>query len=88
VQKTVQDTKALNAEAVVQTHADLERDIRNGQKAIADKMQAIMNALNAGDKETAERLLQELEKDLKKQAVRPPALLSSCISYAAPGTVA
>lgn len=67
--KTVQDTKALNAEAVVQSHADLERDIRNGQKAIADKMQAIMNALNAGDKETAERLLQELEKDLKKQAI-------------------
>lgn len=28
-----------------------------------------MNALNAGDKETAERLLQELERDLKKQAI-------------------
>jgi len=67
--KTVQDVRALNMEAVQQTRPDLEADIRNGQKAIGNKMKAITEALNAGDRETAEKLLKELEKDTKKQAI-------------------
>ncbi len=72
--QAVQHCKNINNDAVLLSHPNLENDLLDNGKNIGQKMQDMLDKLAQNDKEAALKILDELEKDMRRQQIMCKAM--------------